>query len=346
VERRGQWTSHPDDQPGRKVGNVFCVRQDIAEREQPNAKVQPHAAPTQLFPAPQPGAACRLQRYVRRSCCTATACARCCLVVPPGAIAGGDVGVQPLTTAPAWFRAAVELSSTRMRDAARRRSPEGGVPLLWMRTPRGRMAAARRRCTFGGAGSRRSAAVRCAGHGIQQFVGRFLRCFRGAAVEACAAKALGRQSAVNRSGGGAVLLFSQLLAAPTWCADATANPGFPEPKSRCCKRLEAALDLCSRLHGRWRSLTPKFSRMRRPRNPAGAPNPGAACRLQRYVRRRTCRERESAEERRLGGLRTALAISYSTPQGAPDHARGVLRSRGGPRGSRRSQDHSAVSSRS
>jgi hypothetical protein len=33
----------------------------------PNAKVQPRAASTQLSPAPQPGAACRLQRYVRRA---------------------------------------------------------------------------------------------------------------------------------------------------------------------------------------------------------------------------------------------------------------------------------------
>jgi hypothetical protein len=34
-----------------------------------------------------------------------------------------------------------------------------------------------------------------------------------------------------------------------------------------------------------RRLTPKFSRMRRRRNSAHAPQPGAACRLQRHVRR-------------------------------------------------------------
>jgi hypothetical protein len=36
--------------------------------------------------------------------------------------------------------AAVELSTTRIRDAARRRSPEGGVPLLWMCPSRGYLA--------------------------------------------------------------------------------------------------------------------------------------------------------------------------------------------------------------
>jgi hypothetical protein len=40
------------------------------------------------------------------------------------------------------------------------------------------------------------------------------------------------------------------------------------------------------------SLTPKFSRMRRRRNSAPAPEPGAACRLQRTVRPPRCDARE------------------------------------------------------
>jgi hypothetical protein len=44
-------------------GACSCTRACAAA---PNAKVQPHAARAQLSSAPELGAACRLQRYVRR----------------------------------------------------------------------------------------------------------------------------------------------------------------------------------------------------------------------------------------------------------------------------------------
>jgi hypothetical protein len=50
------------DEPEPPVGVVFGYH---ASTRQPNAKVQPRAAPTQLSPVPERGAACRLQRTVR-----------------------------------------------------------------------------------------------------------------------------------------------------------------------------------------------------------------------------------------------------------------------------------------
>jgi hypothetical protein len=44
---------------------LFAIVHPSSQFRRPNAKVQPHAAPTQLSTAPQPGAACRLQRHVR-----------------------------------------------------------------------------------------------------------------------------------------------------------------------------------------------------------------------------------------------------------------------------------------
>jgi hypothetical protein len=83
---RRRRTSQPSEKPvggsgrrpGAHAGTMFAPAREVAA---PNAKVQPHAAPTQLSAAPHPSAACRLQRHVRRSCWAPTAYAT--VKVPP-----------------------------------------------------------------------------------------------------------------------------------------------------------------------------------------------------------------------------------------------------------------------
>jgi hypothetical protein len=107
-----------------------------ASARQPNAKVQPHAAPTQLSPAPQPGAACRLQRHVRRRCCTASTYGSVCrsgqVAAARPAFDGGRSSPLTIGRAPATggSGAAVELSPIRMSNAACRRCSAGGLLLL------------------------------------------------------------------------------------------------------------------------------------------------------------------------------------------------------------------------
>jgi hypothetical protein len=73
---------------------------------------------------------------------------------------------------------------------------------------------------------------------------------------------------------------------------------------RFCRRFRAPKPSC---------LTPKFSRMRRRRNSAPAPEPGAACRLQRYVRR------SGREDAWSGALSTV-------PRGQPKRCCSICRS--------------------
>jgi hypothetical protein len=63
-----------------------------------------------------------------------------------------------------------------------------------------------------------------------------------------------------------------------------AEPPHRTSRSSAPSRLAASAQPCASRSMVRRRLTPKFSRMRRRRNPADAPQPGAACRLQRYVR--------------------------------------------------------------
>jgi hypothetical protein len=88
-------------------------------------------------------------RVLGSRCCTSEAC--------PSAVRlsdgrNGALNVQSLVCCrtSTGQSPAVELSAARMRDAACRRSPEGGVPLLWMGASCEPPGAARRRCRVAG----------------------------------------------------------------------------------------------------------------------------------------------------------------------------------------------------
>jgi hypothetical protein len=93
--------------------------------------------------APQPGAACRLQRHVRRSCCTTPAYAVClsgCGFSPSVAAPRKRVGCGAAAAPGGGPGTAVKLPAAGTCDAACRRSGEGGVPLLRVCASHGRLA--------------------------------------------------------------------------------------------------------------------------------------------------------------------------------------------------------------
>jgi hypothetical protein len=183
--------------------------------ETPNAKVQPHAAPTQLSAAPHPGAACRLQRHVRRNCCTAMVyalCSRAASVLLSrsctplhvssngGVMCIGRVGAPPCSAAPRlphqrWIRCSSR--TVGRKDAKRRLSAESrrrraaAVDVCSAQTPWRRSSAVQgSRCSAPSAARWRRT--------LSSSSAAPLGCCGRAAVEARAAQMRGRQSAVTR----------------------------------------------------------------------------------------------------------------------------------------------------